>query len=85
MNTANINLNALYYEYKVLTKIVGEPNFNKLMVLFKELKANAAAVPCTLAGGANGYLGMLVSAAQYQTVAPGTPFVRPNAPPSTCY
>ena len=80
MNTSNINLNDLYFEYKVLTKIVGEPNFDKLHVLFRELKANTAAVPCTLAGGANGYLGMLVSPAQYQTVAPGTPFVPPVAP-----
>ena len=80
MNTSNINLNDLYFEYKVLTKIVGEPTFDKLHVLFRELKANAAAVPCTLAGGANGYLGMLVGATQYQTVAPGTPFVAPPQP-----
>jgi len=80
MNTSNINLNELYFEYKVLTKIVGEPTFNKLHVLLRELKANTAAVPCTLAGGANRYLGMLVSAAQYQTVAPGTPFVPPPQP-----
>ena len=79
MNTSNINLNELYYEYKVLTKIVGEPNFEKLMVFFQELKANTAAVPCTLAGGASRYLGMIVSAAQYQTVAPGAPFVSPVA------
>ena len=80
MNTSNINLNELYFEYKVLTKIIGEPTFDKLHVLFRELKANTAAVPCTLAGGANGYLGMLVSAAQYQTVAPGTPFAAPPQP-----
>ena len=80
MNSSNINLNELYYEYKVLTKIIGKPNFEKLMVLFQELKDNTAAVPCTLASGANRYLGMIVSAAQYQTVAPGTPFVPPVAP-----
>ena len=50
------------------------------MVLFQELKASTAVVPCTLAGGANGYLGMLVSADQYNTVALGTPFVPPVAP-----
>ena len=80
MNISNINLNELYFEYKVLTKIIGEPTFDKLHVILRELKANTAAVPCTLAGGANGYLGMLVSAAQYQTVAPGTPFMRPPQP-----
>ena len=80
MNTSNIDLNVLYFKYKVLTKITGKPTFAKLHVLFRKLKSNTAAVPCTLAGGANGYLGMLVSAAQYQTVAPGTPFVPPPQP-----
>ena len=80
MNTSNINLNQLYFEYKVLTKIVREPTFDDLHVLFRELKANVAAVPCTLTGGANGYLGMLISEAQYETVALGTPFVPPPQP-----
>ena len=80
MNTLNINLNDLYFEYKVLTKIVREPKFDKLHVFFRELKANTAAVPCTLEEGANEYLGMLVTTAQYATVAPGTLFVPPNAP-----
>ena len=36
-----------------------------------------AAVPSTLGGGVNGYLDMLISAAQYATMAPMTPFVPP--------
>ena len=80
MNRSNINLNDLYFEYKLLTKIIREPNFDKLHILFRELKSNTAAVPCTLAGGASGYLGILVSAAQYTTVAPGTLFIPLNAP-----
>ena len=78
--TANIYLNELYFEYKVITKITGEPTFEKLYEMFRQLKANMAAVPCTLVGGANGYLGMLVSAEQYNTVAPGAPFVPPHMP-----
>ena len=62
MSTSSINLKDLYFKYKVLTEIIDEPDFEKLHVLFRELKANTAAVPCTLGGGANGYLGMLVSA-----------------------
>ena len=50
MNTSNINLNDLYYEYKVLTKIEGEPTFDSLMVLFQKLKVNTTAVLCTLGG-----------------------------------
>ena len=62
--TAHINLNELYFDYKLLTKITGEPTFIKLHKMFRQIKANTAAVPCTLGGGANGYLVMLVSAAK---------------------
>ena len=70
MKTSNINLNKLYYEYKLLKKIVGEPTFEKSHVLFRELKANATTIPYTLVGGANGHLGMIVSAAQCETMVP---------------
>ena len=78
--TANINFNKLYFKYKVLAKIIGEPTFNKLHEMFRHLKANTVAVPCTLGGEANGYLVMLVSAAQYNTVVPGAPFVSSPMP-----
>ena len=80
MVTANINLKDLYFECKVLTKIIGEPDFEKLHVLFRKLKANAAAVRCTLGGGANGYLVMLVSATYYATITPTSPFTPPLMP-----
>ena len=70
----------MYFEYKVHAKIIGKPTFDKLHKMFRQLKGNAAAVPCTLGGGENGYLGMLVSAAQYNKVAPGAPFVPPPMP-----
>ena len=61
-------------------KVIGEPSFDKLLKMFRKLKANTAAVPCTLCGGANGYLGMLVSSAQYNIVAPVATFVPPPMP-----
>ena len=61
MSTTNINLNELYLKYKVLIKNIGEPTFTNLHELFRELKANTASVPCTLGGGDNGYLVMLIS------------------------
>ena len=77
MTTANINLNEIYFEYKVLPVITGEPTFNALHEILKQVKANTVWVPSTLSGGANGYLGMLVSAQAYAMVVPGTPFVPP--------
>ena len=61
-------------------KITGEPTFDKLHKMFRQLKANTEAFPCNLGSRANGYLEMLVSAAQYNTVAPGIPFVPPHMP-----
>ena len=45
--------------------------------MLKQLKANKTSVPCTVGGGTNGYLAMLISATMYTTVAPGIPFVPP--------
>ena len=80
MSTANINLNVLYFEYKVLTIILGEPTFRHIHNLFRELKAKTAAMPCTLGGRSNGYLRMVVSAAHYERMTPGTLFILPVIP-----
>ena len=78
MSTANINSNEIYFECKQITKIRGEPTFEKLHEMFCEIKVNASAVPSTLRGEANEYLGILVSAAKYTTVVPTTPFLSPS-------
>ena len=68
------------FEYKTLTKIIGEPTRETLDVLFNELKANAGMINTDLGGGAHGHLGLLLSAAKYDTIAPGTPYTRPAHP-----
>ena len=80
MSMTNINLKDLYFEYKVLPIVVGEPTFKVLHEILKQLKANTSTVSCMLGGGASGYLGMLVSTAKYDAIAPGTPFVPPTMP-----
>ena len=72
--TENINLNEFYFEYKV------SPTFDKLHKILRQLKTNTSAVPCTFGSVANGYLGILVSTVQYNTVVPGAPFVPPPMP-----
>jgi hypothetical protein len=63
-------------------KIRGEPDYQKLSKLFDDIKANASSIPCHLGGGANGYLGAVLSAAAYAaTIAPAvTPFIIPVDP-----
>jgi uncharacterized phage-associated protein len=63
------------------TKIDGQPTYTSLTQLRNVLKRNGASVPCINGGGAHGYLGIVVSAILYDTIAPNTPFVIPAQPP----
>ena len=63
-----------HFEFPILSKIIGEPDYEQLRIIQKELKANAQYVHCTLGGGAHDYLGLLVSLVQYALVSP-VPFV----------
>lgn len=76
--------------FQQLPKIEGTPTYESLTTIRDILKANAASVPSTRGGGANGYLGLVVTAASYNMIAPGTPFdrppfpgVQPNIPPNS--
>jgi hypothetical protein len=45
------------------------------------LKANATTTALAWDGGTNGYIGLIITPAAYDIIAPGTPFIRPPAPP----
>ena len=69
-----------YFEYKSLTKILGEPTIDSIAKLHKEIKRNAQKVPTTLGGGQNGYLGLVIPTDVYNAI-PGTrQFHRPQDP-----
>jgi hypothetical protein len=61
-------------------KVTGQPTYNTLTCLRDKLKQNAAAVPSNRGGGTHGYLGIVMSATMYDTVAPGQPFTIVNYP-----
>ena len=63
-----------------LTKIHGQPTFLQIRELENVLMKNAASVECGEGGGVHGYIGLLKSAANYATLAPGTPFIMPTHP-----
>ena len=67
------------FEHPELTKIHGEPTFEKLKVVEDELKANAQSVYSPLGGGQHGHLGLVIEPFQYTTVS-RVPFVVPPAP-----
>jgi hypothetical protein len=60
-----------------ITKIQGMPDFNSFTELKQFFGAKAAERDTTLGGGTNGYLGLILTPAEYNNIAPGTTFVTP--------
>ena len=77
--TANVDYITSVFEFPVLTKITGRPQYSNLKTIKDELKANAGKVQCDLGGGNNGHLGLLLKPAEYTHVNP-TAYVRPVHP-----
>jgi hypothetical protein len=67
------------FEYKDLTRIHGEPTFEALKTLSKELKANAQSVYSNLGGGQHGHLGIVLTPAAYGLIS-NTPYETPTHP-----
>ena len=77
-NTA-VNYIDMYFEYKELTKIHGEPNYESIKCLHLQIKTNAGSVPSNLGGGNFGHLGLVVTQAKYALIS-NAPFVCPVHP-----
>ena len=69
-----------FFEYKTLTKIIGQPTIDSIAKLHREVKRNAQKVPTTLGGGQNGYLGMIIAPEIYHTIPGARAFHRPEDP-----
>ena len=74
-----IDYRSIYFAFPNLTPIDGEPDADILIKLKNQVKANASSVPSNLGGGANGYLGLVLSPATYAMVS-NIPFVQPAHP-----
>ena len=69
-----------YFDNKILTKTLGEPNIDSIAKLHREVKRIAQKVPTALSEGQNGFLGLVIPPNIYNTI-PGTRlFVRPEDP-----
>ena len=74
------NLKEIYFPRQLLTKVTGNPSYSDLQSLYRQAKSNAQSVPCTLRGGNNGHLGLIIDAITYNRIAPTTPYVRSPHP-----
>ena len=77
ISTSFVDYKDSYFEHPVLTTIRREPIYKTLHHLKNELKENASSVPTTLGGGNHGYLGMILTPAEYHCIVTTYPFTRP--------
>ena len=68
------------FQYQTPAIIRGEPTHKDIKRLTTELRANASSIDSDLGGGDHGYLGLVLTAADYLSVV-GTAFTAPNFPP----
>ena len=69
------------FEYPELTRIIGEPTTATLIVILKEVHANALSVHLDLGGGKDGHLGLVYNPEVYQDLVPtAVPYIRPENP-----
>ena len=66
--------------HPVLPAIRGEPTYETIHHLKNELKSNVSSVPTTLGGGNHGYLGMILTPAEYRHIALTYPLTQPSNP-----
>ena len=79
-NSRHVDYVNTYFPHPVPTKIEGEPSYKTLTTLLNELKSNASSVDSDLGGGDHGYLGLVLSDADYALIPGTVPFVAPGFP-----
>ena len=72
-----VNYRDTHFDRANLTPICGEPTYETVHKLWNEVKANARSVYSHLCGGTHGYLGLVLTAAQYADIST-TVFTRPS-------
>ncbi len=65
---------------EMVTKINGQPTYQDVTMLEKELIAIAAIIPTTLRGGGHGHAGTIIEPAKYFLMTRGTAFTAPANP-----
>ena len=62
-----------------ITRIIGEPDYQSLDKIYKQIKANAVSIHSTLGGGNYGHLGMIVNPTTYARNS-ATAWIQPTHP-----
>jgi hypothetical protein len=68
------------FPHTVLPSVPGEPDYNMLHAIRKNLRENARSIDTHLVGGAFGHLGVIISDIAYEGISPLTSWVNPTLP-----
>jgi uncharacterized protein (DUF433 family) len=68
------------FPHKTITTIADEPDYATINTMVEILYGNAASLPTSLGGGSHGHIGLLMTPALYDTLAPGTAYIAPDDP-----
>ncbi len=68
MTSTTVDYRNTVFEHPTLTRIHGEPTFEGIHHLHKELMINAQTVHSDLGGGTHGHLGLVLSPQQYALI-----------------
>ena len=77
-----IDYTSSFFKYKTPTPIHGTPTNKTLKRLKTELRANASSVESELGGGDHGYLGLVLTDAEYARITPAPSAFLPPAYPA---
>ncbi len=65
MATSTVDYQNTFFKHANLTKIHGEPTFESIRILQREIIVNALSVHSDLGGGAHGHIGLVLSPQEY--------------------
>jgi len=83
MATATTSIEAIIARFEPAPHVSNPPQYEEISELRKVIQRNATKIRTNRGGGRHGHLAITMTAAEYATIAPGTPFDEPQAPALT--
>ena len=80
MSLGTVDYQSSYFKYKTPTPIRGVPTYTALKRLKTELQANASSIETDIGGGNHGYLALVLTDEEYNSIPNTEPFVLPTYP-----
>ena len=76
--TTEIDFKSTYFHHPELTRITGEPTYDTLFTMIRDIRENAHSVPSTLGRGKHGFLGLVMQEVGYKAISGDVAFDLPS-------